>query len=141
MKNTICIDAGPVIQLVAFPDKTRVRALWERWEDRGSRIIAPTLLFYEVTDVLYRYQKHSLLSSETVATSLAAALALPITLIEDAELHLLAAAIAERFDLEAAYDAHYLALAERSDAELWTTDERLLNRMQASGIGWVHLIV
>jgi predicted nucleic acid-binding protein len=129
-----------VIQLVAFPEKKQVHAIWEHWDDQGYQIIAPTLLFYEVTNVLYRYQRHSMFSSETVSTSLAAALALPITLVEDSDLHLLAAATAERFDLSAAYDAHYLALAERSNAELWTTDERLSNRMYELGIDWVHLL-
>jgi predicted nucleic acid-binding protein len=140
MNTTICIDAGPVIQLVAFPEKKHVHITWEQWDDQGYQIIAPTLLFYEVTNVLYRYQRHNMLSNETVSASLAAALALPITLVEDSDLHLLAVATAERFDLSAAYDAHYLALAERSSAELWTTDGRLSNRMHELGVGWVHLI-
>ena len=140
MSDTICIDAGPVIQLVAFPGKKQARRMWEHWELERITVIAPALLFYEVTNVLYRYRKANLLSSETVTESLALALSLPISLVEDAELHQMAVASAMRFGLQAAYDAHYLALAERTGSVLWTTDERLTNRMKDLGIDWVQLI-
>lgn len=35
--------------------------------------------------------------------------------------------LARQFNLPAAYDAHYLALAERLEAELWTLDRKLFN--------------
>src|SRR3990172_8204488 len=128
MSPTICIDAGPVIRLSTFPEEKHLRAIWERWEDDGNHIIAPALLYYEVTNVLFRYMTQKILTREMVYAALRASLALPITLIEDPELHELAALTPERFDLKAAYDAHYLALAERSGAELWTTDEKLSKR-------------
>ncbi len=56
--------------------------------------------------------------------------------IQDAKLHLVAFEFAGRLGLEAVYDAHYLALAELSSAELWTTDERLVNRALNKGIDW-----
>jgi len=50
---------------------------------------------------------------------------LPIELHGDEALHQRALELAARFTLPAAYDAHYLALAERFRAPLWTTDRRL----------------
>lgn len=140
MKNRICVDAGPVVHLVAFPEKEAVRRAWEQWEEEGISIVAPALLHYEVTNVLHRYHRFGVLSELTMKAALSAALTLPISLVEDGDLHLRAAEIAIEFDLNAAYDAHYLALAERFEAEMWTTDQKLLNQMQSLGIDWVRLM-
>jgi predicted nucleic acid-binding protein len=66
-----------------------------------------------------------------------AALQLGITLHGDAALHRRALALAEHLELSAAYDAHYLALAERLGTEFWTADQRLGNAM-SSILPWVH---
>jgi predicted nucleic acid-binding protein len=140
MNDTICIDAGPVIHLVAFPRKKQVRILWKQWEQERTTIIAPALIFYEVSNVLYRYQRANIYSREAIKRALDFALTLPISLVEDADLHRMAVSSALQYGLNAAYDAHYLALAERSGSELWTTDEKLTNRLQGFGIDWVKLI-
>jgi predicted nucleic acid-binding protein len=69
---------------------------------------------------------------------LQAALAMPLQLHGDPALHLSALAMAERFALPAAYDAHYLALAERLGAEFWTGDGRLARTVRPA-LSWVHL--
>lgn len=68
-----------------------------------------------------------------------AALSLPIRLISDEGDHAAALAFAARFSLPAAYDAHYLALADRLSAQFWTTDRRLANSVR-SALPWVHLV-
>jgi len=45
---------------------------------------------------------------------------------------------AARLGQSKAYDGFYLALAERLGADLWTADERLLNRMRQLGVAWVR---
>ena len=47
--------------------------------------------------------------------------------------------LAHRFGIPAAYDAHYLALAEVEKCELWTADERLWNAVR-SEVDWVRWI-
>ena len=42
-----------------------------------------------------------------------------------------------RFNHPAAYDAHYLALAEMMDCEFWTADERLFNAVRDE-LSWVR---
>jgi predicted nucleic acid-binding protein len=138
--STICIDAGLFIRLLAFPDDLRVQHAWESWQQAGVRICAPGLLFYEVTNALYRYQHQGMLQVETVTAALQAALALPVELVNDPALHQQARLLATRFDLPAAYDAHYLALAERLGATLWTKDSRLANKLAAAGADWVRLL-
>lgn len=44
---------------------------------------------------------------------------------------------ASRFAQPAAYDAHYLALAEREGCEYWTADQRLWNTVKAA-LPWVR---
>jgi predicted nucleic acid-binding protein len=136
----ICVDAGLVIRRVLFPDDTAVQQAWDAWEESNEAISAPTLVLYEVTNALYRYQRQGLLSAETVNIALQAALALPIQLIGDAELHLRAKSLAVGFNLPAAYDAHYLALAERLGSELWTADKRLVQALASFKLRWIRAI-
>jgi predicted nucleic acid-binding protein len=44
---------------------------------------------------------------------------------------------ATRFNRPAAYDAHYLALAEMMNCEFWTADERLFNAVRDK-LSWVR---
>ncbi len=76
---------------------------------------------------------------EEAHAALQAALAFDIHLYGDDRLHSRAFALAQRFSLPAAYDAHYLALAERLEAEFWTADERLVRKVEAQ-LPWVHLL-
>jgi len=134
----VCVDAALVIRRVAFPDDAPVQRLWNDWEKEKTGLVAPSLLFYEVTSGLYRYQKQGWLKAETIAVSLDAALSLPIELIGDADLHRRARTIAERYNLSATYDAHYLALCERMGVELWTPDQRLVNTLKPFQVEWVR---
>jgi predicted nucleic acid-binding protein len=47
---------------------------------------------------------------------------------------------ASRLQQRRAYDAFYLALAERLQTEFWTADKRLTNAAQQLGVNWVHWI-
>src|SRR5947209_3572650 len=110
--SRICVDASLVIPLVADPADTAIENLWDRWIAGGRSIAAPRLLYYEVTNGLYRYLAPGTMSGEAVRQALAAVLTLPIRINDDVELHNTAVAMAARFSLPAAYDAHYLALSE-----------------------------
>jgi predicted nucleic acid-binding protein len=137
--SPLCVDANLVIRLVADPEDEAVRQLWEQWDADRRLIAAPTLLYYEVSNALYRYHRAEMMSLATVRLALKAALALPIQLYSDPALHQQALDLAERFALPAAYDAHYLALAEWLGGQFWTADRRLV---QAVGdeLPWVHVV-
>jgi len=135
----LCVDANLVIRLVASPADEAVRRAWEQWIAAGRPVAAPTLLYYEVTNALYRYQKLGWITAPAVSLALRAALALPVRLCGDADLHVRALDIAGRFSLPAAYDAHYLALAEQLDGEFWTADQALVHSVQPL-LPWVHLV-
>jgi predicted nucleic acid-binding protein len=97
------------------------------------------LLYYEVTNALYRYQIAGFLAPSSTRLALKAALALPIRLYNESEVHQRAVRLAERFCLPAAYDAHYLALAERLGGEFWTADGRLFQSVHPA-LPWVHVV-
>jgi predicted nucleic acid-binding protein len=137
--SPLCVDANLVIRLVADPDDDIVRATWEAWDAEHRRIAAPTLLFYEVSNALCRYQRAGMISSAAVHLALRAALALPIQLYGEPGLHGRALDLAGRFSLPAAYDAHYLALADWLGGEFWTADRRLARVLQDE-LPWVRVL-
>ena len=47
--------------------------------------------------------------------------------------------LAERFSLPAAYDAHYLALADWLGGEFWTADRRLARAVHDE-LPWVRVV-
>ncbi len=140
MNNSwVCVDANLVLRLVADPTDKLIKRLWEQWASERTQLAAPTLLYYEVANALYRYQNLGYLSASSVQLSFRAALALPLELHGEPDLHWRALVLADKFSLPAAYDAHYLALAELLGGEFWTADGRLARTVQSS-LPWVHLV-
>ena len=137
--STVCVDANVVVRLVLFTED-EIQTLWKKWTSQETRLVAPTLLHYEVVNSLYRYQKHGQISHVSLDRALQAALALPIELIDDDDLHRRAMLLAAQYELPAAYNAHYLALSEWMNIELWTADTRLVNTLKPYKLSWVKAI-
>ena len=131
---TLCADASVIIRHVTTK---AINKHWEKWMQSQTRIVAPTLLYYEVTNGLYRYQKMGTLPPEAVEKALVAALALPIELVLNKELHARARDAAAMYNLSATYDAHYLALAQWMEVDFWTADVRLVNSLKPYKLSWV----
>lgn len=137
----VCVDANFIVYLVSSdPPETRFRELWSQWQETEYQIVAPTLIYYEVSNALHRLTVAQQLLPERASQFLEDALNLNIVLYGDAQLHQRALTLARQLSLPATYDAHYLALAERLEAEFWTADRRLVNLVQAA-LPWVHLVV
>jgi predicted nucleic acid-binding protein len=135
----VCVDASFVVPLVTRPHvNSPFPRLWSEWHAAGLRTAAPTLLCYEVTNALHRYVVHGTLLPDEAAAALEVALELGITWFGDAELHQRALQTAKEQGLPAVYDAHYLALAQRLGAELWTSDRRVCRAVGAA-LPWVRL--
>lgn len=134
--STVCVDANIIVRLVLFAED-KIQALWKNWESQEFRFVAPSLLHYEVVNSLYQYQKNGLISSTSLERALEAALALPVDLVDDDHIHRRAMTLASQYNLAAVYDAHYLALAEWMEVDLWTADMRLINTLKPFKVKWV----
>lgn len=129
--SLICPDANLVVQLlVTTQADSPILDLWRGWLEEPANLVAPTLIFYEVNNALHRYASYGQLTPAEAAAGLKAALNLGINTFGDARLHEDALTLAQAWSLPATYDAHYLALAQRMDAEFWTADKRLYNSVQ-----------
>ena len=138
MNSLVCADANLALKLVLYEhDSALARALWENWKARQATVIAPTLWGYEVTSVIRNRAHRGRLAPEMEVEALATVHQLPVQLMRPAGLHQRAWELARHFDLPAAYDAHYLALAEMVGCPFWTADERLFNVVRGS-LDWVH---
>lgn len=135
-----CVDANFVVRLVNNPSETSpYLTLWDRWEQSQIQIIAPTLLCYEVTNVFHRMRRAGQLLEAEAQQSLTNALNLPISFHNERQLHQQAFELAQQLNLSAAYDAHYLALAQKFQADFYTGDKRLFNKVHPT-FTWIHLV-
>jgi predicted nucleic acid-binding protein len=136
--TTICADAGIALKLVLPEhDSLLARTLWAGWEAQQAVVIAPSLWAYEVVSVIRNRVHRGLLPPELEEAALDVLLRLPVQFVGSEGLHRRAWELARRFDRPAAYDAHYLAVAELAGCTFWTADERLFNAVRAE-FNWVH---
>jgi len=132
MTDYICMDANFAVRLVNSQSETDPWiVLWEEWQAAAKQIIAPTLFYYEITNAIYRMGRAGQLQEDEVQTALEDVFNLRISIKSDLQLHLQAVALAQQFDLPAAYDAHYLALAQDYRAIFYTGDKRLFNQVHS----------
>jgi predicted nucleic acid-binding protein len=136
--SLVCTDASLALKLVLREsDSELARSLWEEWKARQVTVIAPTLWGYEVTSVIRNRVYRGRLPSDMERDLFTAVHQLPVQLMEPAGLHRRAWELAHQFDRPAAYDAHYLALAEMVGCAFWTADERLFN-VVCDELNWVY---
>ncbi|MCA9954127.1 MAG: type II toxin-antitoxin system VapC family toxin [Anaerolineales bacterium] len=134
-----CPDASVLVRfLISGEPGSAIATLWEGWLEAGYSLIAPTLIFYEVNNVLHQYVRHGQLTSHEAEAAFQLSFNLNIVTMMDVNLHQRALQMAQMLQLPATYDAHYLALAERMGAEFWTLDGKLVNKVN-SQLSWVNL--
>jgi predicted nucleic acid-binding protein len=140
MKNVVVVDTNIVIKWVLRePDSSKARALLTQWINKGTAIIAPALLAYEVANVLHQNVRKGQISLEEAKKALKEVLLseLELDFLQDSALGIRAIELANNFNLPATYDTHYLALAEREGCELWTADTKM-GRAVKGKLAWVR---
>ena len=125
MNGSVVVDASLAVKwLVNEVDTDRALALARSWVRSGIQPMAPYLMPVEVSNALYRRVSLKQMPILDATELLGAFLGTGIELREPAGLHRRAKELASRLSQDSVYDAHYLALAETLDCELWTADER-----------------
>lgn len=132
------IDANLAVRaFLPGPQRAEVAALLEQ----AGAIAVPALWVYEVTSALRKTLWANSSWQAIVESVLGDILALPDEIFPpDEALVRTALTWAERLGQSKAYDAFYLALAERLGYEFWTGDKRLYNRARQIGADFVRTL-
>lgn len=142
MSGTVVVDTSIVIKWVLYePDSPFAQALLSEWINKEMEIRAPVLLGYEITNILYQKVRKGEITHAQAYKALTRALKSDLVLDSSTGtvLNLKAMEFADRFHLPAAYDAYFLALAERRGCELWTADTRMWRAVRGH-LDWVHTL-
>lgn len=136
------IDANFGVALVRLmPYTATCRNLVEQWIRQKVTVAVPDLWDYEIVCALHRLQTRKEIEREAVRASIDFLFRLNLQHVPS-DRHLAVAAIdwAERLGQGNAYDAQYLALAERLNADFYTADKKLLQRCRQLGVSFVKLL-
>jgi predicted nucleic acid-binding protein len=137
LNSQVCVDANLALRLVLVEeDSPQAQNVWDMWVDAGVEIVAPPLLAFEGTSVIYNKMYRRLVPPEEAELMLKAFHLLGVRLLYPDGLHEKAWELAKRFNRPQAYDSHYLALAEILGLEFWTADECLYNAVKHE-LSWV----
>ena len=135
------VDASVAIKSVTELSQT-LEMFWNLVDREQVKPCAPRLWVSETASGirLMVFQKH--LTPNDAEQALRDIHALRFEIMdEDEELSLRALEWAGKLGQSKAYDAFYLALAEKLVADFWTADERLANRCRKDlKLKWVHSI-
>jgi len=140
MSDIVVVDASLALKWVlAESDSSAAITLLGEWNTRKVEVIAPALFAYEATNILYRQVVVGKLTYDETKKLLAKLFSIGIELDFSHYINVSVRAMefSHRFGLPAAYDAHYLALAEREQCDYWTADARLWNTIGGK-LPWVR---
>jgi predicted nucleic acid-binding protein len=133
MKNLVVVDTSIAIKwAVNEPDSNIALSLLAEWTKRETVILAPALLAYEATNAFHRHIRGGKIGFEDARRGLEEIIftAMVFDFSQSPATNIKAMEFAQRFGLPAAYDSHYLALAESKGCEFWTADTRLWNSIK-----------
>lgn len=141
MSEAVVVDASLAVKwLIQEEDSATAQALLLSWGREERRLVGPHLLAAETTNALHRRVARGSLTTQVAAELIESLLReTGVELHEAPEIHARALELASELGQGAAYDCHYLALAEALDCELWTADERF-HRAASPAFPFVHAL-
>ena len=141
MTERVVVDASVAFKWI-FPEEHsgEARSLLNQWINNHTTILVPAWFMFEIVNILYKHIRRNALTLQAAFLLIEEMQNIGIQIPEyDQGLHNRALELTIEFRLNAAYDAHYMALAERMNCDLWTADERLWNSVRTA-LGWVRWI-
>lgn len=138
--STICVDTNLVLRtLLGGPYQDEVDEQWEIWLKNDVNFIAPPLFAFEATSVIWQHVFNKLISLEKGQRAFQKVFDQGIHFEYPPDLHKHAWEVAKQFNLHAAYDAHFVALAAHFGCEFWTLDRKLYQALSTK-LPWVHIM-
>ena len=136
----VVVDASIAVKwLVEEVHSREAGALITIWAAAGLTPVAPYFMPAEVANALHRRVRSEELSLAAATGLVELLMASGVELRETRRIHTRALELASALEQSAAYDSHYLALAEELDCELWTADARF-HRAAARSTDRVRLL-
>ncbi|MEP7288713.1 MAG: type II toxin-antitoxin system VapC family toxin [Chloroflexota bacterium] len=138
--SQVVLDSGILIARVYVETLTaEATSLLMQLKDAQTQLNAPTLMRYELIAVSRKAVYQARVTAEEGLIARDQLLSYPVTLHFDDALLKRGYELAEKFNRPTAYDAQYLALAERLSCDFWTADERMFNAVNSkfSTIRWL----
>jgi len=138
----VVVDAGFAVAAVLFhPTSPDFRSVLARWYRGDRALLAPAHWLSEAVSTLRKLQFAGQIAEKEARRATSDLFVLGIASMPlDEDLCHSALRWAEELTQAKAYDAFYVALAERENAELWTADRRLARRARQLGAGWVRTL-
>lgn len=136
----VVIDASLAVKwAIPEPHTEQAFALVEHWANEGVQLIAPCLILAEVNNAIYKRIRRHEMDLKTGEQALQTILEFGIEIREEVGLPERALRLAYALGMATTYDAHYLALAEKSGCDLWTGDRKLYNSTKDK-FPWVNWV-
>ncbi len=133
MSGYVVVDASVAVKwLITEVLSEEALALLRSWARDGITAITPYLMAAEVSNALHKRVISQELSVAAASDLMETLLASGIELRETPLIHVRAIELASELGQRAAYDSHYLALAEELDCDLWTADARFYRAARSS---------
>lgn len=139
MAASIVLDASVILSSIfAEPLSVKARALRHFCVQQQLQLAAPALLQYELISVVRKNVYRGLFTSQEAQLGLTVLINMmaSVQFLADEPLLKRAYEFATEFNRPSAYDAQYLAVAERLGCDFWTADERLFNAVSGQ-LQWV----
>ncbi|MCX6067030.1 MAG: type II toxin-antitoxin system VapC family toxin [Chloroflexi bacterium] len=128
------VDANIAVR-TALELNEALERFWERIAREKITPCAPRLWMSETTSALRAWLAQKVITADEAEQALRSIHRLRVEIIdEDEDLCLRALELAEKLGQSKAYDAIYLALAEKLSADFWTA----ANRARDLNLPWVH---
>jgi predicted nucleic acid-binding protein len=127
------IDASVAIKWVVKgePFRNKARQLLRDAKAKGTTLIGPPLLEYEVESNLQRHVCHGRATLVAADASLNAFYAVGVQILTHSNLVRHAREIARQFNQERIYDSLYAALADLRSCEFWTADRNFYDAVKS----------
>lgn len=137
----LVIDANVAVRSI-LSAADNLDSFWEKVDQENATPCAPRLWLSETASAIRSLVFQKAISADEAEDVLRTIHGLRVEIInEDEELSLRALELAGKLGQSKAYDAFYLALAEKLAAEFWTADKRLFNHCRKDlKLSWVHWI-